>query len=120
MVEKIEKDKKTKVKKTPCSEAKPTPVIDCVATELPVIKKDPADCAKKNHKVCKSTCDTSNSVLDVKQIGSAIGCTQSQINSLKGLGLGKIGKKAVLKDNNCVRGLIRKVSHLVEVGCINE
>ncbi|MDR2794456.1 MAG: 50S ribosomal protein L30 [Holosporaceae bacterium] len=56
----------------------------------------------------------------VQQIGSGIGCEKSQVLSLKALGLGKIGKKTVLQDNGCTRGLIRKVSHLVKVGDANE
>ena len=56
----------------------------------------------------------------VEQVRSKIGCTVPQLQSLRGLGLGKIGKKMVLQDNNCVRGLIRKVAHLVKVGDSNE
>jgi large subunit ribosomal protein L30 len=58
--------------------------------------------------------------LHVRQTGSRIGCTESQICSLRGLGLGKIGKKVVVEDNNCIRGLIKKVSHLVKVEGSNE
>jgi large subunit ribosomal protein L30 len=53
--------------------------------------------------------------LCVTQIISGVRCERTQILSLKGLGLGKIGKKVVREDNNCIRGLIRKVSHLVKV-----
>ena len=35
--------------------------------------------------------------------------------TLKGLGLGKIGREKVLEDTPAVRGMIRAVGHLVEV-----
>ncbi|MDR2646441.1 MAG: 50S ribosomal protein L30 [Holosporaceae bacterium] len=53
--------------------------------------------------------------LCVTQIASSTRCERGQVLSLKGLGLGKIGKKVMREDNNCIRGLIRKVSHLVKV-----
>ncbi|MDR2681522.1 MAG: 50S ribosomal protein L30 [Holosporaceae bacterium] len=59
-------------------------------------------------------------ILWVQQTGSGIGCEKSQVLSLRALGLGKIGRKVVLQDNGCTRGLIRKVSHLVKVGDANE
>jgi large subunit ribosomal protein L30 len=31
-----------------------------------------------------------------------------------GLGLTRIGKEKIHKDNNCIRGMINKVKHLVE------
>ncbi len=35
--------------------------------------------------------------------------------TLKGLGLGKIGRESEIKDTPAVRGMIAKVAHLVEV-----
>ena len=58
--------------------------------------------------------------LCVTQIGSSIGCEKSQVQSLKGLGLGKIGRTVTLDDNGCIRGLIRKVSHIVKLEEVNE
>ncbi len=57
--------------------------------------------------------------LIVTQVRSKIGCLKNQVCCLKGLGLGKIGKRVTLKDNSCVRGMIKKVSHLVEVEVVN-
>ena len=37
------------------------------------------------------------------------------MDTLKGLGLGKIGREKVLLDTPEVRGMIKKVSHLVKV-----
>ena len=59
------------------------------------------------------------SSLIVTQIGSQIGCVKNQRACLKGLGLGKIGRTATLDDNPCVRGMIRKVAHLVKVEVAN-
>lgn len=56
----------------------------------------------------------------VVQIRSQARCEESQVKSLKALGLGRIGKKVTLNDDNCIRGLIRKVSHLVKVEGANE
>lgn len=55
------------------------------------------------------------STVTVVQTRSKIGCLKNQVLCLKALGLGKIGSKAVLEDNDCVKGLIRKVSHLVKI-----
>lgn len=56
----------------------------------------------------------------VTQVKSLIRCIERQRRCLLGLGLGKIGERVVLKDNLCVRGLIKKVSHLVRVVDSNE
>ena len=54
--------------------------------------------------------------IKVTQVKSGNGCVKKTIiANLKGLGLGRIGKKSVLKDNECTRGMIRKVAHLVKV-----
>lgn len=57
-------------------------------------------------------------MLSVRQVKSNIRCTKAQINNLKGLGLGKIGKSVLIEDNSCMRGMIRKVNNLVIVGDI--
>lgn len=51
----------------------------------------------------------------VKQIGSPIRRNGKQKLHLKGLGLGKMNRVRELEDNPMVRGLIAKVSHMVEV-----
>lgn len=53
--------------------------------------------------------------IKVVQIVSKIGHGKDQIATLTGLGLGKIGRESVLEDTPSVRGMIRKVSHLVKV-----
>lgn len=56
-----------------------------------------------------------SSRITVTQIKSGAGRLPSQIATLKGLGLGKLHRSAVLEDTPAVRGMIAKVSHLVTV-----
>jgi large subunit ribosomal protein L30 len=51
----------------------------------------------------------------VKQVRSQIGRSPVVPRTLQALGLGGIGKKKELTLNDSVRGMIRRVSHLVEV-----
>lgn len=53
--------------------------------------------------------------LTVKQIKSTIGCKDDQIATIKALGLKRIRDVAVHNDTPQIRGMIKKVSHLVEV-----
>jgi len=53
--------------------------------------------------------------LHIVQVKSAIGCPADQGKTLRALGLGRIGKTSDLVDNECVRGMIFKVKHLVNV-----
>ncbi|MBI3769370.1 MAG: 50S ribosomal protein L30 [Deltaproteobacteria bacterium] len=52
-------------------------------------------------------------MLRVTQIRSAIGGTHRQRESLRGLGLKRIGASAIVQDNAATRGLIRRVQHLL-------
>lgn len=53
--------------------------------------------------------------LNVKQIRSTIDRSPKQKATMNGLGLRKIGHSVVLEDTDAIRGMIRKVQHLVEV-----
>ena len=53
--------------------------------------------------------------LKVRQTGSPIRRPQDQRATLIGLGLNKVGRVRELEDTPSVRGMIRKVSHMVEV-----
>ncbi|MCE5200664.1 MAG: 50S ribosomal protein L30 [Armatimonadota bacterium] len=46
---------------------------------------------------------------------SVIGYNKRQRATVKALGLGKIGSSVVHADNDCVKGMITKVRHLLEV-----
>ena len=58
---------------------------------------------------------TSKKTITVKQIASSIGRKFDQKQTLIGLGLNKIGRTRELEDTPSVRGMVRKVSHLVEI-----
>jgi large subunit ribosomal protein L30 len=51
----------------------------------------------------------------VTQTGSPIRRKKDQLATLKGLGLGKMHRTVELKDTPDVRGMIRKVQHMVSV-----
>ena len=53
--------------------------------------------------------------LVVKQVGSPIRRPKEQRATLVGLGLNKMHKTRELEDTPSVRGMIRKIPHLVEV-----
>ncbi|MBC25498.1 MAG: 50S ribosomal protein L30 [Rhodobiaceae bacterium] len=58
---------------------------------------------------------TSKKTITVKQIASSIGRKFDQKQTLIGLGLNKIGRIRELEDTPSIRGMVRKVSHLVEI-----
>ncbi len=51
----------------------------------------------------------------VKQIGSPIRRPKEQRATLVGLGLNKMHKTRELEDTPSVRGMVNKISHLVEI-----
>ncbi|MBX2833369.1 MAG: 50S ribosomal protein L30 [Micavibrio sp.] len=53
--------------------------------------------------------------MTVTQTGSAIGRKGDQRATLVGLGLNKLHRTKTLEDTAAVRGMIRKVRHLVKV-----
>ena len=53
--------------------------------------------------------------IKVKQISSSVRRQPYQKNNLIGLGLNKLNKTVELDDTPSIRGMINKVSHLVEV-----
>jgi large subunit ribosomal protein L30 len=53
--------------------------------------------------------------IHVKQVRSKITQPQDQVLTLRGLGLKRRGQEVVLRDTPAIRGMIRKVQHLVEV-----
>jgi len=54
-------------------------------------------------------------MLRVTQVRSSIGRPEAQRKVLLGLGLRKINQSKVLMDSDAVRGMVRKVSHLVTI-----
>ncbi len=53
--------------------------------------------------------------LEIKLVRSSIGSNQRVRDNLKVLGLKKINQISVKPDNPSIRGIIRKVEHLVQV-----
>jgi large subunit ribosomal protein L30 len=53
--------------------------------------------------------------LVITQVKSSNGSSRKHHESLRTLGLGKIGRSTEREDDPTVRGLIRSVQHLVEV-----
>ena len=53
--------------------------------------------------------------LTIKQVKSQNGASKKQRDSLRTLGLGRIGRQVERPDDDVVRGLVYSVHHLVEV-----
>ncbi len=53
--------------------------------------------------------------LVITQVKSSNGSSRKQHETLKTLGLGKIGRSSERNDHPTVRGLVHSVQHLVEV-----
>lgn len=65
--------------------------------------------------MAKKSTSTASKTIKVQQIRSAITRPEDQTATLIGLGLNKMNKVRELEDTPSVRGMIRKVSHLVKV-----
>jgi len=61
------------------------------------------------------TSENATKTVTVVQTGSPIGRQSDQEATLKGLGLNKRHRRRTLDDTPAVRGMIRKVQHLVRV-----
>ena len=55
-----------------------------------------------------------NGKIKIVQIGSAIGRKYDQEQTLIGLGLNKMHRNSILEDSPSIRGMIKKVGHLVK------
>ena len=55
------------------------------------------------------------SKLVITQIRSTNGANPKQRETLRSLGLGKIGRSSEREDGDVVRGMVAKVAHLVKV-----
>ncbi|NMB49479.1 MAG: 50S ribosomal protein L30 [Bacteroidales bacterium] len=53
--------------------------------------------------------------IKVKQIRSRIGCPKAQKKTLDALGLRKINQVVEHEDNEAIRGMIKRVQHLVTI-----
>jgi len=57
----------------------------------------------------------SKKTLRVKYVKSCIGYSQRQKGTIRALGLKRLGDVVEVEDNDVMRGMLRKVSHLVQV-----
>ena len=94
---------KTPAKKAPAKKPAAKKAAPKAAAKAPAKKAAPA---KKK---------PASSTVRITQIGSPIGRQAYQRATLVGLGLNKMHKTRELEDTPAVRGMIRKVSHLVKV-----
>ena len=81
-------------------------------------QKAPAKKPVAKNSATKATAKSSaktGATVTVTQTGSPIGRKEYQRATLIGLGLNKLGRTKTLEDTPSVRGMIRKVSHLVKV-----
>lgn len=60
--------------------------------------------------------ESTKKTVTVTQVASGNGRRPGQQATLVGLGLNKINRTRELEDTPAVRGMIRKVAHLVKVG----
>jgi large subunit ribosomal protein L30 len=58
---------------------------------------------------------STDKIIMLEQTASAIGRPGSQRETLKGLGLNRIGRRSRVADTPANRGMITKVAHLVRV-----
>ncbi len=78
----------------------------------PAAKKAPA---KKAAPKKKAASTKKTSMIKITQVKSGIGYQGKQKKVLAGLGLGKIGRTVTRKDDEYIRGMVVKISHLVRV-----
>ncbi len=73
--------------------------------------------ADKNAPVAKAApaADAVKKTIVVKQVASAARRPAIQTATLKGLGLNKMNRTRELEDTPSVRGMVNKISHLVQI-----
>ena len=67
----------------------------------------------------KITAKSNEKKFKVTQIASCIGRKFDQEQTLVGLGLNKLHRSRILEDTPSIRGMIRKVNHLLKVEEVN-
>ena len=58
--------------------------------------------------------------LKITLVKSPIASLQRHIDTVKALGLHKIGQTVIKEDNACIRGQIFRVKHMIDVQEIND
>jgi len=58
--------------------------------------------------------------LKIRQVKSAINRSGMQKKTIRALGIRRMHQEVVHEDNPCIRGMVKKVEHLVEVEEVND
>ena len=66
-------------------------------------------------KATKKAAGKAGGTVKIKMIGSVIGCPEDQRATVRGLGLRRLQQVVEREDTPMVRGMIRKIPHLVTV-----
>lgn len=53
--------------------------------------------------------------IKIKMIGSVIGCPEKQRETVRGLGLRRMQQVVERKDTPAIRGMVKKIPHLVAI-----
>jgi len=65
--------------------------------------------------MAKTTASRSGGTVKIKMIGSVIGCPEKQRETVRGLGLRRLHQVVERVDTPQVRGMVKKVPHLVQI-----
>jgi large subunit ribosomal protein L30 len=65
--------------------------------------------------MAKATASRSAGMLKIKMIGSVIGCPEKQRQTVRVLGLRRLNQVVERIDTPEVRGMVKKVPHLVQI-----
>lgn len=103
--------KKTAAKKPAAEKA---PAEKPKAESAPAKKAEPKKTETKKA-AAKPAASKVTSMIKITQVKSGIGYQGRQKKVLAGLGLGKIGRTVTRKDDEYIRGMVTKISHLVRV-----
>ena len=119
--------KKAAAKKAPAKKAaakkpaaKKAPATKAASEKAPAKKAaakkdDEKKPATKKAVPKKAAAKQTTNMIKITQVKSGIGYQGKQKRVLTGLGLGKIGRSVTRKDDEYIRGMVFKVSHLVRV-----
>lgn len=107
--------KKPAAKKAPAKKAAPKKEAAAKKADAPKKEAAKAETKAPAKKPAAKKKAPSGKTVTVTQIGSPIGRQAYQRATLIGLGLNKMHRTRTLEDTPSVRGMIRKVSHLVKV-----
>ena len=109
--------KKAAAKKAPAKKAatEKAPAKKAAAKKDDDSKPAAKKAAPKKAAPKKAAAKKTTTMIKITQVKSGIGFQGRQKKVLAGLGLGKIGRTVTRKDDEYIRGMVNKISHLVRV-----